>query len=306
MFAKLAQLAETKDPRLAEEIKAEADHASAMFALTDIDATGNDGLTPTMSQPQWLGELWSGRRFQRRYWPLFRSGVLTGFKIDGYKFGTKPVVAEWTGNKTAVPSGPITVTPYTTAAKGLAGAHDVDRRYRDFSVAAFWEAYFRYMADSYAEESDAGAIADCLDAATIVTPGAVPTGVNAATAALVDGALAVLDYGVPTFAVVGKAAWRELLLTPKDKTVEFLSMALNLEGGQMEQFQLVPARGEDLAEDDILVGVRDAFEVLELGGSPIRVEGLDMVKGGIDPGVFGYYATVVHEDAALALVTTES
>ena len=41
----------------------------------------------------------------------------------------------------------------------------------------------------------------------------------------------------------------------------------------------------------------------ELPGSPIRVEAIDMTKGGIDPGVFGYYATMVNQPLAIAKAT---
>ena len=53
----------------------------------------------------------------------------------------------------------------------------------------------------------------------------------------------------------------------------------------------------------VLVGAKEAATSHELAGVPIRVEGLDMVRGGVQPGVFGYAATVVHNAAALALVS---
>jgi hypothetical protein len=258
-----------------------------------------------MTQPQWLGELWAGRRFQRRYIPLFSHGDLTGFSVQGWKWGTKPVMSSWTGNKTTVPSNTPTVSAYSEDAHGWAGGHDIDRRFRDFEVPGFWESYWTHMADSYAELSDKSAIDFAIEKATVVSPGTVPTDIQPGLAALVDGALAVLDYGLPTFGVVSKQIYRDLLLTPKDKVTEYLSQALGLEEGSMEGFKLVPARGTDLAAGQVLVGVNSAIEILELPGSPVRVEGLDFVKGGIDTGVFGYSAEVIHKPEAVALVTVD-
>ena len=53
----------------------------------------------------------------------------------------------------------------------------------------------------------------------------------------------------------------------------------------------------------VIVGTKDAATFYELPGSPIRVEAVDMVKGGIDAGVFGYYALLTHDAGALQDVT---
>lgn len=304
LFAMLAEYHRTRDKGLFATLSEEFQEGGVLYAaLSDVKTTGTGGLAPTMSQPQWLGELWAGRRFQRRYIPLFSHGDLNGFSVQGWKWGVKPAMAEWTGNKTAVPSNTPTVTPYSTDAHGFAGGHDIDRRFRDFEVPGFWESYWGHMTDSYAELSDDSAITAVLAGATAVTPGTVPTDIQPGLAAIVDGALAVLDYGLPTFAVVSKEIYRDLLLTPKDKVTEYLTQALNLEEGTTIGFKLVPARGTDLAAGQVLVGIGNAVEILELPGAPIRVEGLDMVKGGIDTGVFGYSAEVIHKPEALALVT---
>lgn len=304
LFAALAEAHRTNDRQLLASLVEEGENASVLYAaLSDIKATGTGGLANAMVQPQWIGELWAGRRFQRRYIPLFNHGDLTGFSVDGFKWTTKPTVGPWTGNKTAVPSTAAETEPYSVDAKGLAGANDIDRRFRDFSVPEFWESYFNHMTDSYDEQADEGSLADVLAASTAVVRGTVPAGADAGMVSIIDGALAVLDYGLPTFAVVAKDVWRSILLTPKDKTLEYLSQSLNLEEGQLEGFKIVPARSGDLAAGKVLVGIGSAAEVYELPGAPIRVEGLDMVKGGIDPGLFGYYTTVIHEEGALALVS---
>lgn len=276
-------------------------------ALTDIKATtvpsGGVAILPTLQQPQFLGEVWRLKTYERRYIPLFASGALTSITRTGWKWKTKPGVAAWTGNKTDVPSNPVEVAPYTAGITRLAGAHDIDRTFRDFSVPEFWESYYRYMAESYAKQSDQGVLAAAIAGATAVTPGTVPTGIGPGVSTLVDCVLSVIDQGSPTFALVGKALWREMLLTPKDKVLEYLSMAMGVEEGTALNFRIAPAAGADLAARQVFVGIGGAVRSYELPGSPIRVEGLDVAKGGIDPGLFGYYGVDVLESTCLALAT---
>lgn len=315
LFAALAAAATPDgDERLEAFLAEQSKQARTMYArkgnileaaLTDVPFnSAADSGGKVMVQPQWIGELWSGRDYQRRYLPLFAgTKPLTAFSVQGYKWTSGPAVAPWAGNKSNVPSNAIDLDPFSQDASRLAGAWDVAREYRDFNVPGFWESFFKFATDSYAKQSDTGVFALALAGATAVVAGTVPTGVPSGLVSIVDGAIAVLDEGVPTFAVVAKDVWRDLLLTPKDKTVEYLSSALSLEEGQLEGFKIVPSRGADLANGHVLVGVNTAVTPYELPGSPIRVEGLDMVKGGVDPGLFGYYTAIVENGAALAHVT---
>lgn len=271
-----------------------------LAALSDIKYDGTGGLTQNITQPAWIGELWSGKSYQRKIVPLFGQAALTGMKIAGWRWATKPGVDAWAGNKAAVPSGTVSTEPYEVAAKRLAGAHDIAREFRDFDVPGFWEGYFKAMTESYARKTDEGVLADVLASATAVTSGTVPAGAPAGLVKIIDGALSFVDVASPSFALVAPDVWREVLLTPTDKTLEYLSSSLGIEDGSLAGFRIIPAAG--LGAGSVLVGARDAATVYELPGSPIRVEGLDLVKGGVDVGLFGYYGTVIHDARALALV----
>ena len=51
------------------------------------------------------------------------------------------------------------------------------------------------------------------------------------------------------------------------------------------------------------MGTKPAVTVHELGGgTPIRVDALDLVNGGVDHATFGYYVTNVHDASGLVLV----
>lgn len=288
---------------LEESAKALSTGDTGLFALSDIKLTtsGSLGVTGGLLQNQWLGNVWESRAFQRRIIPLIQHDDLKSFKVTGFTWGTPPAMAEWAGDKAAVPSNSPTATPWELSAKRYAGAHDIAREYRDFEVPEFWEAYFAAMTNSYAKLTDDAALAALVAGATAVTAGAVPSGVNSATVSLIDGALAVLPNAIPSFAVVAPDVFRSLLLQGKDDLIGTLSLSLGLEDGDLSGFKIIPHTG--IAAGKALVGARNAATVFELPGSPIRTEALDQIKGGIDEALFGYAATGVNSALALALVT---
>lgn len=307
LFAALAQHGRTND-RTALQPYADVDaDRTGLFALADITATG----TAATVQSQFVGEIWGRKLYQQRVLPLFGHENLTALKVEGWRWVNTPEVGAWAGDKTEVPSNAVTFGQTAVTAERLAGAHDIDRALRDFGNESFWSGYFRAMTESYAKQADAKVFARIIAApnsangigSTVVTPGTVPSGVAAGAAALVDGALAVITAGyTPSFALVSTAIYRDLLLTKKDQTLEFLNQSMGLEEGQLASFRFVPHAG--LAAKRVIVGAKEAATVYELPGSPVRVEGLDVAKGGIDPGVYGYIATVVNDVNALASVTT--
>lgn len=282
-----------------------------MAALSDIIPSD----TADSEVPQWVGELWSGIPYQRKIVPLLAQAELTGLKAKGWRWVTKPAVGRYAGNKANVPSNTVEMELVERDAQRFAGAHDIDRKYRDFNDTAFFEAYYGAMGESYAKQTDLYAVEELKAEATPATLGTVPAGVSAAWAALVDAALAIVDVGTPTFALVEKSVYRELALTPTDKGFEFLSASLDLEEGQLSGFKIIPvastavgdASAVGLDAGEILVGAKQAASWHELGGgAPIRVEAVDMVRGGVDAGVFGYGEVIVHDPRALAIVDTNA
>lgn len=268
-------------------------------ALNDIT---QGGVGADVSAQAFLGELWSGKGYTRRFVPLMDPGTLTAYTGKGWRWVTKPEVYDYAGNKAAITSEDVDTEPADYTAARLAGGNDIDRKFVDFPDEGFIASYVQALRDSYAMKTDAKALAFLEANATAFSAGSVPSGVNAATAALVDGALAVVDKGTPTFAIMGNAAYRSLLLTPKDSVLEFLSMSLGLDEGQLDGFQVVPG-GSGLGDADVIVGIRQAATFYELPGVPIRVDAIDLEHGGVDIGLFGYWATLLND--ADALVKTQ-
>jgi hypothetical protein len=300
----LAAYHNTRDPSILRTISSPEVAGQVFAALSDITYDGTGGLAPTMTQPQWLGELWSGVSFTRRIVPLFGHADLSGLTINGWRWKTKPAVAPWAGNKTPVPSNPAEVEPYTTQAQRLAGAWDIAREFRDFNVPGFWEGFFAAGAESYARQTDAAVGLITVNAATDVEADPVPADVPVALSYIVDGALAMIDTAAATFALVAPDLWKSLAKTPTDKSLEFLAVSLNLEEGSSAGFSVVPSTS--VPAGTVLVGARQAATVYELPGSPLRASSEDLSRGGLDEGLFGYYGVVIHDAGALVHVAPDT
>lgn len=276
--------------------------ATQLFAALSDITPGAASVNDVMQVPQWLGEVWDGRIYQQRYVPLLDHKDLTAMEIKGWKWVIKPEVGPYAGNKAAVPSNAPTTEPYVLTPTRIAGAHDIDRIFRDFNVEEFWTSYWAAMAESYARQTDGVASTLLLENAPYVAPGAVPAGVSKAASYIVDGALAIIDTALPTFAIVSKDLYRDLLLTRTEDVLAYLNLALGLEAGSVASFSIVPG-ATGWPADTVVVGAKPAATIYELPGTPIRVEALNIANGGIDTGLFGYIAAGFNDDNGLALVS---
>lgn len=301
VMAQLASAAKSGSRSLFAEVmkRDDAKAVTSLFAaLTDVefDSAGSVGINT--AQPQWLGELWTGRSYERKYIPLIASGQLTALTMQAWRWTTKPAVSVWTGNKSAVPSNTPATESFEVTGVRYAGAHDYAREFRDFGRTDVIESALRGMVESYAKVTDEAALTALLAGATDVVAGSATTQV--AWNRIIDGVEAVLPTAVPTFAIVAQDLYRDLLLTTNNDALAYLTASLGIESGTGAGFSIVPSAG--LADGNVLVGAREAATSFELGGSPIRAEATDMVLGGFDIGVFGYAATAVTNSDALALV----
>ena len=192
---------------------------------------------------------------------------------------------------------------YSVALQRFAGAWDIAREFVDFNQTDVLEAMMGYAVDSYAKQSDNYVLTQALTAVGAGTAvGTIPSGIAESLVKLVRGSLNVITQAdaLPTFAIVATDVYEELALIQTNNALEFLSMSLNLEGGDMEGFKIVPHASLDAG--DVLVGARDAITVMELAGSPIRVNALDIAKGGVDEAVFGYVAARIDSTDGLSRI----
>lgn len=265
-----------------------------LAALSDI----TQGAASEANAPQFVGELWDGVRYERRVVPLLGSGTLTSYTVNGWRWVVKPAVAAYTGDKAAVPSNAATTAAVTEDAERLAGAHDIDRKFRDFNDTAFFQSYYEAMTESYARLSDAAAV-DALEAgATLVNNAHVSDGLFGAIATGI-AAIDTATNAASTFVLVNKADLISALLPLTNMDVPAYLDLLGIDPSRIVAHPSMTA-------GKTLVGTREAATFYELPGSPIRVEAVDMVKGGIDAGVFGYYAVLINDADGLQLVDNDA
>jgi hypothetical protein len=267
-----------------------ADNANAephvlMAALSGV--TSGD-VFDVVATPNYAGELWTGRDYAQRFMPLIGHADLTSTEIIQWGWDDEPDVFDYAGDLAEVTSNPVTAKKIPTQASRLASAHLVDRIHSDFRNPAFWDSFYKARAKNYAKKMDAKALAAIQAAAG--TASTVPAG-STPFKALIRGARQVLEFGVPTFAIVGGDYYEEMLDTLDTAKLAFLQASLGLEGGSLENFQIVGAPDSVTSmAGQVIVGAKQAVVAHELPGAPIRVEAQDIAHGGITTGVFGYYA----------------
>lgn len=259
-------------------------------ALANITSTANIWT----SQNEYGGQLWSGLEYKRIWVDLMTPGTLKSYKGTAWRWVVKPAVGDYAGDKAAVPSNsPTTIEVPWTAAR-LAGAHDLDRKFQDFGDTEYIAAYFAAMTESYARQSDAKAIA--FIQASRTAPVAAGVGFFRAMAtAAANLETAVGDGTKPDYILVNPADKLSLI----GMTNQQLPAYLELFGITMDKIRsssAVPALS-------VTAGVKQATTFKELPSSPIRAEAIDMANGGIDGGVFGYYATLLNYQGGIQSAT---
>lgn len=264
--------------------------AQVTAALNDIVSTP---IFNSTQQPQFLGELWNGRSFTQRFTGLVEHQPLTSRKAVGWRFTEEPTVGDWAGFPEEIHTSNIAVEPVEATAQRLASGNVLDRALYDFGETAFVDSYFRALTDDYARKIDSKVLTHISNSAVAITGGAPVAGISVAATKIVDGALHLLANDVlADYAVIGQDLYRELLLTPKDQVFEYLNAALGLEEGSLAGFRIIPTALPAL-QGKAIVGARNASTLFELpGASPVRVEALDVARGGVEVGLYGYFALI--------------
>lgn len=246
-------------------------------------------------------ELWRTIGYTRRYVPLLTQRPLTSMNFGGWEFVDLPQVDDWSGDKTEVPTNEVTTREITGTASRIAGGWDIDRKFRDFGDSAFWTAFYQAQTESYARKTDLKAVAAIVAAAQDVTATAAVTGytrppgygtvtdqadvlkaVAFGTAYLED---TPLIYDHPDYVLMNTSDWLSLLNITNLDLPAFLTL-LGVEPGSFLRSPFVP-------QGSVILGINEALQWYELpGAAPIRVEALDVARGGIDDAVFGYWGTL--------------
>jgi len=301
-----------KDRRLwaaaaAEALRGATDAAQVNAALQDITPTS--AVTgDAFPRPMWLGQLWTPQAADRPLINAIGVSTLTAMKIQGWKWVTEPEVSPYAGNKAAVPSSPAVIGPAEVTAQRIAGGWDIDRIYIDFNT-GFLEAFQQAAVRDYKRKSQTYLI----DGHPAITgPPAIPAVDGLVDEATDLGAQADLTSGVQ--AIVGfltsNGANVSFIVMASDVYADFLTMKAADAPFWLGAGSSVGLNGQatvggttvlvdpNMAAGTILGGDRDAVTFWETG--PINVTAVNLPNGGIDFGLFGYYAHLVHDDDGLA------
>lgn len=280
---------------LARCIRGESRHPALEAALSDII---NTDVYEVVGEGSYVGQLWSAKTFTRRFVPLLRPGTLTSWQVRGWKWGVRPAGAAYAGDKADIPSNSPTVLPADTEAERWAGGHDIDIKFKHFGDTEFLDAYATAMTEDYAMDSDAIARAFILASASTPTGwDTLGAGKNVIYGAMLAGDLMSeqLDQDVePDYYIVSRADFRTLIDLVDDDKPAFMSAF----GVDPEKFIRSSAQTTGI----VTAGLKGAGTFYELGGSPIRVEALDLVRGGINEAFFGYHATLLHDARGIVKV----
>lgn len=246
-------------------------------ALSDITSTANIWTAAS----SYDGQLWSGLEYKRRFVPLMTQGPLPSYKGNGWRWVTKPEVDDYAGDKAPVPSNvPVTEATEWEAAR-LAGAHDIDRKFFDFGDQEFISAYYDAMRESYAVQSDDKARAFILASAEAL--GASGTGLFRALATAGAAVAENTNGQVADYFLINAADQLDLI----DIGTGDVPAYLETFGVTPDKIVVTPG----VTAGTVYAGTKQATKFRELAGSPIRVEAIHIDHGGVDGGLFGYYAT---------------
>lgn len=299
-----------------------ADATTLLAALADIKAQTTGGLTTAnggVIPPNWVGQLWQGKSYVQKFISLgtrafggISLGGRKGFVLDQ---GTA-LVQSWAGNKADIPTGTASTSTKSASRRQYGWGADFAREWFDLDGGAeVIEALMRGVMDSYAKITDLDALGDIMTQAllNLNAPGTAPTGYPATLAMLIDAVEAVQDSDDdPTFLLVNRAAWRELIQTPKDHIPEFVTFDFSTGGeGNADKVQVRRAPdsafvGLDATQPAVAAGAGRGIEFRELGETPIKMEALDIARGGVDKAVIGYLETFVQRPESFVAFGTDA
>lgn len=285
---------------LAEAFKSDNKVAAITAALNDLTYSSQ---VDNIQQPAWSGELWSGLEYAAEFDGIFVEAPMTSLKGLGWRFVTKIAMADYAGDKAAIPTTTVTTeTSDWTGARQAVGL-DIDRAFFDFPTPGFIESLFQQARESWAINMDAKKKAYILAkaaAAAVDENAGVPVAIGAQPTLLKAVGVAIRALKRRR---VGKADWvlvsDEDMFTLLDTEVTQVLAYLKLFNIDPEQLRST----SQLAAGTVYAGVKPAAKFRQFPGSPIRVDAQHLANGGVDEAFFGYWALEEQHKRGIAKAT---
>ncbi|MFJ2532785.1 hypothetical protein [Microbacterium maritypicum] len=294
---------------------------AALNALTTDLAEGGE-----VARPQWLGKLYQGIDYEREYIVLGTLG--TDITLGGKQGWTihrgteeapkNSLGEEWAGNKTEIASGVGFTRGHKSSLLKWAFGADIAREFFDLPGAEeAIEAFFALVLEDHLIWSDQKALEVWRTVAGLPVEAEAYPDVEGhdyptSLGMVIQGILAVKakkkdkKRDKPTFIIANDIAFKELIYTPKDLIPENVKFTASTDWqGTGDGLVLVVGDTGVYSTPSVIVGSGKAVQFDELPGGPLKIDALDLAKGGIDRAIHGYLQVfivraeaVVHVGAA--------
>ena len=260
-------------------------------AWTDVKTTDVVGLV----HPQWLTEVYGIIEFGAPVSAAFLQGTITSSPINYPYMTTPPVVGPQTVEKTEIASGPVVIGTKSIPVTTIAGGNDVSRQTIDWSTPDFVTAYFRAATEQWARFTDnaftshlVSAAGHTIDAASASLIDVIGAAVGVAASAGVPGVINFVCSGD-----IYGALWTTLATS--------MGSLFNAVNGAFPTPRVILS--PLAAAGTLIIAPSNAAITFTSPGAPVRLQALDVPRGGVDLGVWGYFAHEVLHPAAVTKVT---
>lgn len=274
---------------------------NVMAALSDVVPADDAG--EGFLKRFWVGQLWQASTVNRPLIELFGApGKLNGLKAYGWKWDLNnlPKVGKYNSDKTAIPSNKIKTVAAEGDAQDFAAGWDIARKYIDLGATGYIEAVFQEATNDYRRQTDAWFAEGILEAATKVPE--ITTVLDAMKKLpLKFAALGAQLSGIQ----LGEAAFAQFVDLPTSAVPWWLREqgSVNLADSKGLAAGVSIEVNSALEDDAILAVDKRAATYYEHAQQPIRLQALDIPRGGIDISVHGYAAKIIHDPRAIMLAS---
>ena len=293
-FTELVAAHQLGDPAASSELRA---------ALSDIVPADHPGAF----RPAYLAELWEGASYVRRFIDaaMVVKPLPRAMRIVGQRWEVRPEVDDYAGDKAPIPSNEPKLVDVPVDVKRLAGGHDVDRAFIDLGDPAWLTSYFEAQTEDVKKKSDARAAQLVFAGSTPLTEldgdeDTDPTTFTSVMEAVVEGVVSMAGVGESVdYVAMAPGLIREFLNIKQLDGLAYMGGSFQLSGtggGTLGGLTFLTSVG--LTGRQVLVGAKSASRWHEFA-TPIRVQAVNVPNGGIDLGVFQYYAGYVRNPAAV-------
>lgn len=272
---------------------------AVMAALSDVVPANDKG--EAFLKKFWIGELWKASVVERPFIEGFGApGKLNGLKAYGWRWAETPQVGRYNSDKTAIPSNTLSTEMVEGDAQDFAAGWDVARKYIDLGDSGAIAQIFQLATDDYRRKTEEWFSTEILAEATPVD--GVASALNAMK--IIPRRMKKIGANVSKIKM-GEAVYDEFLDLSDDLVPWWLKAqgSVNLSDSTGVAAGVSVEYSDQLAPNQVVAWDSRAATYYEHGASPIRVQALDIPRGGIDIAVFGYAAKIVHDPRAILSVT---